>query len=350
MPANFTKPVTSDLRDAVLQYIREYETAQAKMFAGETLTGTPTDAIRYNPSTTQFEKWNGATWAALALGFLPLAGGTMTGTLTGAGGTFTSLSVGGNTVWHAGNDGAASGLDADLLDGQQGSYYLAASTYTAADVLAKLLTVDGAASNLDADLLDGQEGAYYRDATNMNAGTFANARISLANVSQHQLSLSIDAANLSQGSIPNARVAVGNVTQHQASLSIAESQIVDGALLARLGSAETVSGLWNFTTNPTLGGKKIGYLGIPASTTSGTLVATDNGKCVRLSAGATVPASVFAEDDCVSLWNSTAAAVTITRGAGLVLWRNGVDVASFSLNPRTFATIWFNSATEAGVA
>ena len=29
----------------------------------------------------------------------------------------------GNTVWHAGNDGSGSGLDADLLDGQHGSYY-----------------------------------------------------------------------------------------------------------------------------------------------------------------------------------------------------------------------------------
>ena len=29
-----------------------------------------------------------------------------------------------NIVWHAGNDGSGSGLDADLLDGQQGSYYL----------------------------------------------------------------------------------------------------------------------------------------------------------------------------------------------------------------------------------
>lgn len=35
------------------------------------------------------------------------------------------------------------------------------SAYTAADVLAKLLTVDGASSGLDADLLDGQHGAYY---------------------------------------------------------------------------------------------------------------------------------------------------------------------------------------------
>ena len=43
-----------------------------------------------------------------------------------------SITVEGNTVWHAGNDGASSGLDADLLDGQQGSYYrdLANSTGT----------------------------------------------------------------------------------------------------------------------------------------------------------------------------------------------------------------------------
>lgn len=31
------------------------------------------------------------------------------------------------TVWHSGNDGATSGLDADLLDGQHGSYYQDAS-------------------------------------------------------------------------------------------------------------------------------------------------------------------------------------------------------------------------------
>ena len=34
-----------------------------------------------------------------------------------------NLTYGGNTVWHAGIDGAGSGLDADLLDGQHGSYY-----------------------------------------------------------------------------------------------------------------------------------------------------------------------------------------------------------------------------------
>lgn len=75
-------------------------------------------------------------------------------------------------TWHAGNDGAGSGLDADLLDGQDGSYYTAiaarlgytplnAASYTAADVRAKLLTVDGSGSGVDADLLDGRQAAEF---------------------------------------------------------------------------------------------------------------------------------------------------------------------------------------------
>jgi hypothetical protein len=40
----------------------------------------------------------------------------------------TGATIGGNYIWHAGNDGASSGLDADLLDGQHGSYYAAASS------------------------------------------------------------------------------------------------------------------------------------------------------------------------------------------------------------------------------
>lgn len=52
-------------------------------------------------------------------------------------------------------DGAGSTLDADTLDGHDTSFFLAASAYTAADVLSKIETVDGTGSGLDADLLDG---------------------------------------------------------------------------------------------------------------------------------------------------------------------------------------------------
>ncbi|MFZ3130706.1 MAG: pyocin knob domain-containing protein [Desulfosporosinus sp.] len=60
-------------------------------------------------------------------------------------------------VWNDTNDGPDSGLNADLLDGEEGSYYLPESSYTAEDILTKIKTVDGSGSGLDADLLDGQE-------------------------------------------------------------------------------------------------------------------------------------------------------------------------------------------------
>ncbi len=44
---------------------------------------------------------------------------------------------------------------------------LNSADYTAADVLAKLLTVDGSGSGIDADKLDGQNGSYYRDWANV---------------------------------------------------------------------------------------------------------------------------------------------------------------------------------------
>jgi hypothetical protein len=45
---------------------------------------------------------------------------------------------------------------------------LAASAYTAADVLSKLLTVDGSGSGLDADLLDGNSSAFFATATGLS--------------------------------------------------------------------------------------------------------------------------------------------------------------------------------------
>ncbi len=54
--------------------------------------------------------------------------------------------------------------------------FLPSASYTAADVLAKLLTVDGTGSGLDADALDGQSAAYYLDLANAT-GTLPDARL-----------------------------------------------------------------------------------------------------------------------------------------------------------------------------
>jgi len=71
-------------------------------------------------------------------------------------------------------DGAGSGIDADLLDGQHGSYYLPAASYTAADILTKIKTVDGAGSGLDADLLDGSSSAAFATSGHDHAATYVD--------------------------------------------------------------------------------------------------------------------------------------------------------------------------------
>lgn len=108
-----------------------------------------------------------------------------------------AVTVNDNTVWHAGNDGATSTLDADLLDGQHASAFATTSHSHDHGALTGLadddhpqyfnlgqnetvsgipafnggvsgasapFTVDSnyAVTNLNADLLDGQNGDYYR--------------------------------------------------------------------------------------------------------------------------------------------------------------------------------------------
>lgn len=73
-----------------------------------------------------------------------------------------NLLVNGNIVWTIANDGSGSGLDADLLDGQDGSYYtniparLGYTPWHAGN--------DGSGSGLDADLLDGRDASSFANA------------------------------------------------------------------------------------------------------------------------------------------------------------------------------------------
>ena len=70
--------------------------------------------------------------------------------------------------------GVMSAADKTKLDGIEVG---ATGDQTANEILTSLKTVDGSGSGLDADLLDGQEGAYFLDASNINAGTIDDARL-----------------------------------------------------------------------------------------------------------------------------------------------------------------------------
>ena len=81
----------------------------------------------------------------------------------------TFLAEGSNrTVWHAGNDGSGSALDADLLDGQEGSYY--------------------------------------RNASNLNAGTIPAARVPTLNQNTTGVSAATDALRIIDTRNDGARV------------------------------------------------------------------------------------------------------------------------------------------------
>lgn len=88
----------------------------------------------------------------------------------------------------------------------------------------------------------GAVGAHTHDAADIVSGTFADARIAVTNVTQHQAALALAASQITSGVFSDARIAQSNVTQHQAALSLAASQITSGTLpVIRGGTGTTTS-------------------------------------------------------------------------------------------------------------
>lgn len=97
----------------------------------------------------------------------------------------SQISYKGNSIWHAGNDGTGSGLDADLLDGVQGSSYLRSdATDTASNLTINTLTIGSSAKinfqNNDSISYDDGDGV---GAFNFNAdNSTANAKVKAGEV------------------------------------------------------------------------------------------------------------------------------------------------------------------------
>jgi hypothetical protein len=81
-----------------------------------------------------------------------------------------------------------------------------------------------------------------------------------------------------------------------------------------------------------------------------TLVATDNGQCVVTNSGVTVPASVFAAGNVVTVYNNSGSTITITQGGGLTLQFAGQSTSTTgnrSLALYGITTVLFLSASSA---
>jgi len=117
------------------------------------------------------------------------------------------------------------------------------------------------------------------------------------------------------------------------------------------GSLTLGGSVTSVATTATIDSVVIGFRPIPRSTTSGTAVVGDVGKCVAITAGLTIPASTFAAGDAVSIYNNGSTSLTITQGSGLTLRQAGTaNTGNRALAQRGMCTVWFNSATEAVIS
>lgn len=198
------------------------------------------------------------------------------------------LAVGGNTVWHAGNDGAGSGLDADTLDGVQGSAYaaLAGATFTGAVSLsyaAPVLRLIGTASNIASLQLD--NATRYDDIRNTTGG----------------LEFRVDTSGTPKSMLFNTA----------------------GGLQARPAAS---------------------------ATTTGTLTSASANTTIQATGDITIDNSVFAAGDVILIY-AGASSRTLTQGAGVTMRLGGTaTTGSRTLAARGVAVLFFVSASEVVVS
>ena len=94
---------------------------------------------------------------------------------------------------------------------------------SANEILTAIKTVDGSGSGLDSDLLDGQEGSYYRNASNINAGTISDARL------PSSISSDITGNSATATKLANARTIAGVSFDGSANISLNNNAITNGA-------------------------------------------------------------------------------------------------------------------------
>lgn len=148
--ANVTVTGTVDGRDVATDGTK-LDGIEASADVTDTANVTAAGALMDSEVTNlaQVKAFDSSDYATAAQGTtadaaLPKAGGTMTGAITFASGqTF---------------DGRDVSADGSKLDGIESG---ATADQSASEILTAIKTVDGSSSGLDADLLDGQQGSYY---------------------------------------------------------------------------------------------------------------------------------------------------------------------------------------------
>jgi hypothetical protein len=233
-----------------------------------------------------------------------------------------------NTVWHAGNDGAGSGLDADTLDGVQGSAYAAlagANTFTARQIVDRTaaagagnLTIRGAGtgfvrSSLTLETADTVRGAgvYIWDDTS-DVEFFLGLRFN--HVSGDALSI-LRRTSVTSGSTDSATADPAVATE-----------------IARFSSTGMIART------------------APSTETTGTLTVASANRTIQATGDITIPNAVFSAGDIILIY-AGASSRTITEGSSVTMRLGGTaTTGSRTLAARGVAVLFFVSSSEVVVS
>lgn len=223
-------------------------------------------------------------------------------------------------------------------------------------------------SGVMSNVIRGQEGTTARA---FPAGTVAGLRITAADVQG-----SIAAAANSVQLAGNQTVAGTKTFSSPIVASGGVQGNVTGNVSGNAGSVtngvytdgdQTIGGIKTFSPAPVVGTAapktantsaastafvdRLRSLLAPSTVGTGTLVIGDRGSNVKATGAITIPASVFAADDVVTIINTTAGNITLTSGAGLTLYQVGTaNTGNRTLAQRGMATVVFVSPTEAYIS
>jgi hypothetical protein len=98
----------------------------------------------------------------------------------------------------------------------------------------------------------------------------------------------------------------------------------------------------------TVGGGSV-FSGVPQSAST-TIAVTDNGKCIVATGTIIVPNAVMAAGNAVSIYNNSAAAISLTATITTLRLAGTATTGTRTLAQRGICTIWFLSGTEAIVS
>lgn len=242
--------------------------------------------------------------------------------------TSSGLTVLGNTVWHAGNDGAGSGLDADTVDGVQGSGFAqlaSANTFTARQIIDR--SAASAAGNLT---LRGGGSGFTRSSITLETGDTARG-----------------AGTYIWDDTSDVEFFFGLRYQHSSAdaLSILRrTGVTSGSTDSATASAASATELVRFSSTGMTAR-------VEASTeTTGTLTAASANKTIQLTGNPTINNSVFAAGDIIVMY-AGASARTITAGTITTMRLDGTaTTGNRTIAARGVAILFFVSASEVVVA